>query len=177
MLKGGYKLMLTLFYHGSKVFFWLSWWLSGIECRRGRFDPWVRKNLSGRKWQPTPVFLPGEFHRQRSLEGYSPWDRTEWLTFTFMLDNTYSSTSWVVILNIGGHLSGLEVFLPFSLLLPYPPQLLASQFLNSSAYFSAVLGLRGCARLCLFVGSGSYSPALAAGLLIALASPIAEHGL
>ena len=25
-----------------------------------------------RKWQPTPVFLPGEFHGQRSLEGYSP---------------------------------------------------------------------------------------------------------
>ena len=26
-----------------------------------------------RKWQPTPVFLPGESHGQRSLEGYSPW--------------------------------------------------------------------------------------------------------
>ena len=25
-----------------------------------------------KKWQPTPVFLPGEFHRQRSLVGYSP---------------------------------------------------------------------------------------------------------
>ena len=25
-----------------------------------------------RKWQLTPVFLPGEFHDQRSLEGYSP---------------------------------------------------------------------------------------------------------
>jgi len=30
-------------------------------------DPWRRK------WQPTPVFLPGEFHGQRSLAGYSPW--------------------------------------------------------------------------------------------------------
>ena len=28
-----------------------------------------------RKWQPTPVFLPGEFHGQRSLVGYSPWGR------------------------------------------------------------------------------------------------------
>ena len=27
-----------------------------------------------REWQPTPVFLPGEFHEQRSLAGYSPWD-------------------------------------------------------------------------------------------------------
>ena len=26
-----------------------------------------------RKWQPTPVFLPGESHGQRSLAGYSPW--------------------------------------------------------------------------------------------------------
>ena len=31
----------------------------------------------GRKWLPTPVFLPGEFHVQRSLVGYSPWGRTE----------------------------------------------------------------------------------------------------
>ena len=26
-----------------------------------------------KEWQPTPVFLPGEFHVQRSLAGYSPW--------------------------------------------------------------------------------------------------------
>ena len=30
-----------------------------------------------RKWQPTPVLLPGEFQRQRSLVDYSPWDRKE----------------------------------------------------------------------------------------------------
>ena len=30
-----------------------------------------------RDWQPTPVFLPGESHGQRSLAGYSPWGRTE----------------------------------------------------------------------------------------------------
>ena len=29
------------------------------------------------KWQPTPVFLPGESHGQGSLEGYSPWGRKE----------------------------------------------------------------------------------------------------
>ena len=29
----------------------------------------------GRKWQPIPVFLPGDFHKHRSLAGYSPWDR------------------------------------------------------------------------------------------------------
>ena len=30
-----------------------------------------------RKWQPTPVFLHGEFHGQRSLAGYSPWGHKE----------------------------------------------------------------------------------------------------
>ena len=41
----------------------------------------------GRKWQPTPVFLPGEPHGQSSKEGYNPWgckelDTTEWLTLS-----------------------------------------------------------------------------------------------
>ena len=40
-----------------------------------------------REWKPTPVFLPGESHGQRSLAGCSPWghrasDTTEWLTHT-----------------------------------------------------------------------------------------------
>ena len=37
------------------------------------FNPWVRKILWRREWLPSPVFLPGEFHGQRSLAGYSPW--------------------------------------------------------------------------------------------------------
>ena len=36
------------------------------------FSPWVGKILWRRKWQPTPVFLPGKSHGQRSLVGYSP---------------------------------------------------------------------------------------------------------
>ena len=43
------------------------------RCRRCGFNPWVRKISWGRKWQPTPVFLPGESCGQRSLAGYSPW--------------------------------------------------------------------------------------------------------
>ena len=35
--------------------------------------PWVGKIPWRKKWQPTPVFLPGESHGQRSLVGYSPW--------------------------------------------------------------------------------------------------------
>ena len=37
------------------------------------FDPWVRKIPWRRTWQPTPVFLPGKPHGQRSLAGHSPW--------------------------------------------------------------------------------------------------------
>ena len=36
-----------------------------------RFDPWVRKIPLRKEWLPTPVFLPGEFHGQRSLVDYS----------------------------------------------------------------------------------------------------------
>ena len=53
----------------------LSWWLNGKEsacqCKRRRrcwFDPWVRKILWRRKWQPDPVFLPGKSHGQRSWQ-------------------------------------------------------------------------------------------------------------
>ena len=35
-------------------------------------DPWVGRIAWSRKWYPTPVFLPGKPHGQRSLEGYSP---------------------------------------------------------------------------------------------------------
>ena len=43
-----------------------------------------------RKWQPTPVFLPGKSHGRRRLVGCSPWgrwglDKTEWLHFHFSL--------------------------------------------------------------------------------------------
>ena len=41
------------------------------------FDPWVGKIIWRREWQPTPVFLPGKFHRQRSLVGYNPWGLKE----------------------------------------------------------------------------------------------------
>ena len=47
------------------------------DAKRLGFDPWLGKIPWGRKWQPTPVFLPGKFHRQRSLAGYSPWGHRE----------------------------------------------------------------------------------------------------
>ena len=64
---------------------WLSGWRIRLECRRCRrhgFSPWVGKIPWRRAWQPTPLFLPGESHGQRSLAGYGPqtpkeWDMTE----------------------------------------------------------------------------------------------------
>ena len=51
------------------------------QCRRHKrwgFDPWVRKIPSRRAWQPNLVFLPGEFHGQKSLAvGVSLWGRKE----------------------------------------------------------------------------------------------------
>ena len=44
-----------------------------LQCGNPGFDPWLRR----RKWQCTPVFLPGESHGQRSLAGYSPWSHKE----------------------------------------------------------------------------------------------------
>ena len=57
------------------------------ECRRRGLYPWVRKIPWRSTWQPTPVFLPGEFHGQKILVGYSPWgckesDMTEHSTRT-----------------------------------------------------------------------------------------------
>ena len=43
---------------------------AGLIPGLGRF-PWSRK------WQPTPIFLPGKSHGQRSLVGYSPWGYNE----------------------------------------------------------------------------------------------------
>ena len=60
-------------------------------------DPWVGKIPWRRKWLPTPAFLPGEFHGQRSLAGYNPWglkesDLTEQLTLFNFVSNIYLLT-------------------------------------------------------------------------------------
>ena len=79
------------YYRGLVSGFGLPWWLSDKESafqhKRCRFDPWVRKIPWRRKWQPTPVFLPGKSCGERSLAGYSPrglkkLDNTEWIATT-----------------------------------------------------------------------------------------------
>ena len=62
------------FFCDSRIF-WRAFW--GM----------IFKVVWRREWQPTRVFLPGQFHGERSLMGYSPWGsqrvRHDWATFTF----------------------------------------------------------------------------------------------
>ena len=46
------------------------------DVRRG-YDPWVGKIPWSRKWQPTPIFLPGKSHGQKNLADYRLWGHKE----------------------------------------------------------------------------------------------------
>ena len=48
-----------------------------LQCGRPGFNLWGGKIPWRRKWQPTPVFLPGKSHGWRSLAGYSSWGYKE----------------------------------------------------------------------------------------------------
>ena len=52
--------------------------LEPVDLSKGKwqFDPWVQKIPWRRKWQTTAVFLPGKSHGDRSLAGYSPWQKS-----------------------------------------------------------------------------------------------------
>ena len=66
------------------------------KLRRCRLDPQIGKIIRRRKWQPTPVFLPGESHGQRSLLGYNPWSHkeTDTIEHPCMDDNYQLLSSW-----------------------------------------------------------------------------------
>ena len=76
------------------------------QCRSLGFDPWIGNIPWRRKWQPSPVFLPGKPHGQRSLAGYSPWgpkelDMNEQLsTHTHLLALTVSLSSCFLYLQL-----------------------------------------------------------------------------
>ena len=48
-----------------------------LHCEGPGFDPWVENIPPGVEWLPTPVFLPGGFHGQKGLAGYSPGGHRE----------------------------------------------------------------------------------------------------
>ena len=95
-------LLHTLFFFRVTFFFFFfffchtSWhaglfqWLSCLQCRRRRFNPWVGKIPWRRTGQPTPVVLPGESHGRRSLAGSSPWGCNESAT-TEVLEHAHTA--------------------------------------------------------------------------------------
>ena len=86
-----------------------------MQCRRPRFDPWVRKIPWRRKQQPTPVFLPGESHGWKSLLGYSTWvakSQTRLSNFTVTskdFSNLFQISLRSHSLNIGVNFKGFNV--------------------------------------------------------------------
>ena len=89
---------------GSSLFcsvVWTSWWFRCLQRGKPGLDPWVGKISWRRKWQPTPVFLPGKSHGCKSL-----WQATvlgvtksqTWLRdFTFFLFLAHRcSSAWLL---------------------------------------------------------------------------------
>ena len=86
---------------------WLRWSSSiCLQCRRLGFNPWVGKIFWRRKWQPTPVFLPGKSHEWRNLVGYNIWghkesDTTEQLhtesilNLVFLMFRVFAVLTWI----------------------------------------------------------------------------------
>ena len=94
-----------------------------LQCGRPRFDPWVGKILWRRKWQPTPILLPGKSHGQRSLVGCSPWGPKESDTNERLHFLSFSQRIWEkkgVLFNLSGYLrwagisflNNLNLFIP-----------------------------------------------------------------
>ena len=91
-----------------------------VSCIAGRsFTIWTTREAQfpwRREWLPTPAFLPGEFHEQRSLEGYSPWgckesDTTGWLALPSRWQSTnliphHRSPMWLQMCDEGRGPSG-----------------------------------------------------------------------
>ena len=97
----------------------------------------IHTHIWGREWQPTPVFLPGEFHEQRSIVGYRPWSHKE-SDMTEQLAQTYI---YIYILfhkfasYICGSISVLYVLVRSSL---GPCMLLCMAYFHSSLCLSSI---------------------------------------
>ena len=79
---------LLLIYRWPSFPRWLSSKESTFQSRRLKFNPWIGKIPWRRKWQPSPVFLPGKSCRLRSLAGCSSWGRKELDTTEHMCVHT-----------------------------------------------------------------------------------------
>ena len=82
---------------------------SACQCWGHGFNIWVAKIPWSRKWQPTPEFLPGKSHRQRSLAGYRPWggkesNRTEHASIISTLKGFLTPGPLNLLVSAWGHL-------------------------------------------------------------------------
>ena len=96
-----------LFYYSHLVYY--IWFPSGSDDKESAYNSGDSGSFPGsgrcswrREWPPTPVFLPGESHGQRTLIGYSPWgrkesDMTEQLQFHFNLASNQCYLIMVVV--------------------------------------------------------------------------------
>ena len=118
--------MVFMVWHSLPIWTGLLRWRSGEEfshqcwrCKRCGFSPWIGKIPWRKKWQPTPIFLFGKFHGQRSLVGYSSWDPKESDTteqLHFILSGVISplfSSSILGTYQPGEFLFQCPIFLPF----------------------------------------------------------------
>ena len=82
--------LLTLFQKDGETL-WKTLWKHCPGILGSLQGKWVPpfKGTWRRKWQPTPVFLPGQSHGQRTLVGYSPWGRQE----SDMTEGLYNNNS------------------------------------------------------------------------------------
>ena len=95
---------------------WLRCWRIHLQFRTPGFDPWDREIPWRRKWQPTLVFLPGKYHGQRNLAGYSPWgckesDITGWpSTHTHIITKAKNDSPSLSAAQILQNLSSMTVY-------------------------------------------------------------------
>ena len=92
-----------------------QWYTICLPSRRHGFHPWVQKIPWRRKWQATPVFLPGKSHGQRSLVGYSQSgskesDTTEWQAHTVNGESKAKSASLVCPVSLVAEIRHKPVF-------------------------------------------------------------------
>ena len=90
-----WKIQIISYY---RLLWWLSDKASACQCRRGRSHPWIGKIPCRRKWQPTPVFLRGKSHGQRSLAGYTVHGVAKKLDTTYQLNNKHNPYLFDVLL-------------------------------------------------------------------------------
>ena len=119
---------------------------------------WVRKIPWRKTWRPTPVFLPGESHGQRSLAGYSPWGHRE-------SDATEQLTDWLTRLTNAAFLCVQYSSITFSLS-PSPSSEMWQMFLSLKNFYCCLFVSVFLIRtlICIFVFTYVAAPALSCGL-------------